>query len=187
MGHTCAMAVPRRSTRWVLGWLALAAAVAAAAAAGAPWAGAQDTDDGTPACRTSVPDVSRPPGGGSKLPSNGHLWAAISANGRIVARPRGTAGMPRLNKDGSITTKWLWLGRLSSKTRKRRLTLTGKRLDGEGEPFRVVRSGGWNGRHLYWPGYLTFSAPGCWKVAGTAGAGTRLMLVISVEPPPEDR
>jgi hypothetical protein len=159
----------------------------AAATVGA--AGAQESPEpATPDCRVSLPDRSRPPGEGFRIPGNGHLWAGVPADGRIVARPRGEPGMPRLRADGSVQTKMLWFGRLSSKTRKRKLTITGRRLDGDAKPIRIgPKPGGWNGEALYWPGYVTFPEPGCWKVAGTAGKGTRLVFVVSVEPPPDDR
>jgi hypothetical protein len=166
--------------------LAVAAAIAAVAQ---PWSGAQEADDPSaepPPCRVTIPNGSRPPGESSRAHGNGHLWAVIPKDGRIRARPRGSPGMPRLNADGSITDKLLWFGRLSSRTRKRRLTITARRIDAEADPVRKgPRRGSWNGRALYWPGYFTFPDPGCWKVAGTAGKGTRLAFVVSVEPPPE--
>lgn len=162
--------------------LAATAALAGGALAQTPGEGEQ----AAPACDLKVPKLSRPPGEGAKMPGNGHVWGWIPRDGRLVARPRDQQGLPRLNSDGSITTKVLWLVRLSERTRKRTLTVTGRQLDGEGE-FRVgPRRGGWNGEALYYPGYLTFSEPGCWKIAATAGRGTRLVAVISVEPPPEE-
>ncbi len=179
------MSVPWRSTRCALGFAGLASLVAAGG--GTVSVGAEDEGGSPPPCQVSVPDRSRPPGEGFKLPGNGHLWAAVPADGRVIARERGSPGLPKQYADGSIKTKVLWLGRLSSKTRKRRLTITGKRLDGDGEPFRIgPKRGSWNGEALYWPGYVTFSAPGCWKVAGTAGPGTRIVFVISVEAPPAE-
>jgi hypothetical protein len=163
------------------GVLALAAGAAAASAA---QEGGEPSAE-PPPCRATTQNGSRPPGGG-KAHGNGHLWAAIPVDGHVRARPRGEPGLPRLNKDGSITDKLLWFGRLSSRTRKRMLTITARRIDADAATIRKgPRRGGWNGRALYWPGYVTFPTAGCWKVAGTAGKGTRLAFVLSVEPPPE--
>ena len=164
--------------------LAIVASVTAVTAV----AGAQDPAEGeaAPECRVSVPKLSRPPGEGAKIPGNGHLWAGIQPDGRIVARPREHGGHPKQLRDGSIRDKILFFGRRSS--RKRNLTITGRRIDADARRIRIDRGrGSWNGQALYWPGYVTFPTPGCWKVAATIGKGTRLVMVLSVEPPPETR
>jgi hypothetical protein len=135
-------------------------------------------------CRVTIANGSKPPGESFEAHGNRRLWAVIPLDGRVVARPPGSAGLPRQNSDGSIVDKVLWLARRTSTTRSAELTITGSRLDGDAKPFRLNKGrGSWNGEALYWPGYLTFPEPGCWKVVGIVGQGTRLAFVLAVAPP----
>jgi hypothetical protein len=167
---------------------ALAAAAAVTAALAGPWSGGVEPRDAparAAACRVTIPNGSKPPGESFEAHGNGRLWAVIPPDGRIVARPRGSDGLPHQGSDGSIVDKVLWLGRRTSRTRSAKLKIAGTRLDADARTFRLNRGrGSWNGEALYWPGYMKFPAAGCWKVVGTLGKGTRLAFVLSVEPPP---
>jgi hypothetical protein len=93
--------------------------------------------------------------------------------------------MPQMRADGSVQDKVLYLGRRARGGRKLKLVIKGKRIDGEAQPFRIVRPGSTTSRYLYWPGYITYSTTGCWKVVASFGRGTRLAYIVRVDPPPE--
>jgi hypothetical protein len=115
---------------------------------------------------------------------NGELWTFGLV--RFVANPHGT-GMPEINADGSITNKYLWLGKRTSATPpldRIRLVISGRRLDGPGRFKKSGRGAGWNSKALYWPSYLTFPIAGCWQVTARVNKGPRLRFVVAVEAPP---
>ena len=136
------------------------------------------------ACPTGGQTPTRGPSVG-KVHGNGKLWAAIPPSGVVTARPPSEGRLPTMLPDGSVRDKVLHVGALPRDGKPRKLVIKGRRIDGEADPFRVVRSGGKTQRNLYWPGYLTYSAPGCWKVVASFGRGTRLAYILDVRPPAE--
>jgi hypothetical protein len=153
----------------IAGLVAVSAAVAAPAAAACPIEG-----------QTPV----RGPGAG-KIHGNGKLWAAIPRSGVVATRPASERRLPTMLADGSVQDKVLYLGKLPRDGKPRKLVIKGKRIDGEAEPFRVVRRGSKASRNLYWPGYVRYSTTGCWKVVASFGPGTRLAYIVRVDPPPD--
>ena len=138
-------------------------------------------------CPVTVPNGATPPGipsGTSSAHGNGRMWVYMNTDdARLVADPRGWPWGPKLYPDGSVASKFLWHARPLQ--RRARFTITARRLDGVAKPFRY-RSRRMRLRRgvQALPSGIRFSTPGCWKVVGRLGAGTRLAWVISVELPP---
>ena len=137
-------------------------------------------------CNVTVPNGDTPPGTSADSFSahgNDRMWVYMNTDdGRLVADPRGWPWGPKLYRDGSVASKFLWHAR--PLRRRARFTITARRLDGEAKPFhrRSRRLRLRRGVQAL-PSTIRFSTPGCWKVVGRLGAGTRLAWVVSVELP----
>jgi hypothetical protein len=118
----------------------------------------------------------RKPGLWTPLPPDGMLRISTS----VPPGPGATFG--RIYADGSLTTKFPWFG---SHLASNKLVINGKRLDAPAPRLhRVARNGlggsvaqGWP---HFWPGYLRFPTPGCWRV-GARSRHAHRTFTISVE------
>jgi hypothetical protein len=76
--------------------------------------------------------------------------------------------------DGGLGIKWAWI-----RIKEGRLSVGGRRLDGEAPPARAYISDGY--RNVgFQPIYLVFPTPGCWEITGSVG-GSTLTFVAHVE------
>ena len=137
------------------------------------------------ACPTGGQTRSSPPGSRWETHGNGRLWAVIPESGVVTAQPQSEQRMPQMKADGSVQDKVLFLGKRARAGKRRNLVIKGRRIDGDAEPFRIVRRGSSTARNLYWPGYITYTTTGCWKVVASFGRGTRLAFILSIQPPPD--
>ena len=76
---------------------------------------------------------------------------------------------------GTLRTKVLWVRPVGSE-----LTISARRLDGDAGPVDVSVPSGY--QWTYQASGLTFSAPGCWQITGTAG-GKTLQFVLNIANP----
>ena len=76
---------------------------------------------------------------------------------------------------GTLRTKVLWVRPVGSD-----LTIHARRLDGDAGPVSVTIPNGY--ATTFQASGLTFSAPGCWQVTGTAG-GKSLQFVVNLAKP----
>lgn len=94
-----------------------------------------------------------------------------SPDGKIVFEPGGPG---YVMKDGALSWKFGW-----GRKRPGRLTITGRRLDGDAPPMRASIPEGYGDIGLQVTA-LVFPMPGCWEVTGHLGSGS-LTFVILVE------
>jgi hypothetical protein len=136
------------------------------------------------ACDVTHPNGRTPPGEGPSDSAHGEhgLWTALPLDGilRITTRTPvadgETAGTIR--RDGSLSTKFPWWG---SKAASAKLTIRGRRLDGDARPLRLTIGPGAvaNSPH-FWPSRLRFATPGCWKVTAKSRRA-HLTFTVSVQ------
>jgi hypothetical protein len=133
-------------------------------------------------CPATIPNGQAPPGESSNPSDLGHggLWTLVPVDGKLVITmtrppPPGTV-LGRFHRDGSIGTKFPWWG---AESVGRHLRITGSRLDSHANPLRASVAPGLTRAPHFWASTITFPSQGCWKVTGTAGAGT-LTFVLQV-------
>jgi hypothetical protein len=102
---------------------------------------------------------------------NGKLWTAMWPHNVLIASGS------YIRPDGSVWMKWPWWRRV-----KGRLTVTGRRLDGEAPPLTAAIPSGYGDRGFQ-PSGITFPTEGCWEVTGAAGSArlTFVTLVLKAE------
>jgi hypothetical protein len=99
---------------------------------------------------------------------NGQLWVGgLGKDGVIVAGP------DFVESDGSIGIKFGWYRVATGQ-----LSITGRRLDGDGPPARASVPDGYGGTGFQSSG-VHFPTEGCWAVTGTVGP-TALTFVTFV-------
>jgi hypothetical protein len=109
------------------------------------------------------------PSSGAHYHGNGELWTELWPGGVIRARPED------VREDGSIEIKFPWWRAVRG-----RLTISGRRLDGQAEPLRAwIPDYGPTG---FQSTAVVFPTQGCWEVTGRAGDG-RLTFVVRVVAP----
>jgi len=118
------------------------------------------------ACHVTMPVAGRPPNDPNASPFVGDWYA----NADRTMWASGGGPVP-----GTLRTKVLWVRPVGSD-----LTIHARRLDGDAGPVSVTIPSGY--ATTFQPSGLTFSAPGCWQVTGTAG-GQSLQLVLSLPEP----
>jgi hypothetical protein len=101
-----------------------------------------------------VPEIR--PGSATWGFGNGPLWVGLWPNGRIRATK------DDVNRHGEIVMKIPW-----DRGVRRRLAVTGRRLDGDAPPLRAHFSD--YGLAGFQPTTLIFPTEGCWEVTGTVG------------------
>ena len=129
-------------------------------------------------CPVTVPNRMPPPSAArSALPpvppvfhGNGKVWVKLWPLGVIAARP------VVVTANGSIDIKLPWWRKVPG-----RLTITGKRLDGQAPRLRSNIPAGYGTTGFQATGVI-FPTQGCWKVIGRVGA-TRLVFVTLVVKP----
>ena len=104
---------------------------------------------------------------------NDALTAFPPATGKFIFQPGG-AGF--VDRDGALGIKFAWRRHQAG-----RLSVGGRRLDGEAAPARAyIYDYGDNG---FQPMYLVFPTPGCWEITGIVGdaVDAAVTFVIFVE------
>lgn len=158
--------------------IVILAVVLTVAATGWPSA-ATPSPTGAAGCPVTKPNASTPP---DERPSplfhgeNG-LWVPLEIDGTLEVPNVVYPDRVGLRADGSVTSKYPWWG---SRRAGRILTITGVQIGGSGRRLRAqVRRSRWRSPRL-WPGYVSYPAPGCWRVTGRAGHG-KLTFVVDVQ------
>lgn len=138
------------------------------------------------ACPATAPRAAQPPRDGGYSHRRPGLWTPLPPRGVLristsVPPPPGTAP-GRVHPDGSLSTKFPWFGSLLATER---LVITGRRIDGPARRLRQTGRSGPGGARArgwphFWPGYLRFPSPGCWRVSARSGRARRT-FTISVE------
>jgi hypothetical protein len=105
-------------------------------------------------------------GVGNRQLSTMGLWP----NGTVIFRPGGPGF---ITADGALGMKFAWQRGIVG-----RLTITGRRLDGDAPPLRSEVPAGY-GPSGFQATYIIFPTPGCWEVTGTVGDAS-LTFVTSV-------
>jgi hypothetical protein len=125
------------------------------------------TSQGT--CPLTLPNGQTMPGGreAGMNHGNGKLWTALWPHNVVIATP------DYIGRDGSVDMKWPWWW---SRT-KGKLTITGRRLDGDARPLSAYLPEGYD--EGFMPSGLSFPTEGCWEVTGTVGEA-RLTFVTLV-------
>jgi TonB family protein len=156
-----------RSARLLLAAI-VAASLGVPVAAGAlsSHRGSPDAGMAVTACPVTMPVAERPPNDPNASPFVGDWYA----NADRTMWASGGSPVP-----GTLRTKVLWVRPVGSD-----LKIDARRLDGDAGPVSVTIPGGY--ATTFQPSGLTFSAPGCWQVTGTAG-GRSLQFVVSLAAP----
>jgi hypothetical protein len=90
--------------------------------------------------------------------------------------PPGTT-FGKIYPDGSLSTKFAWWG---SRSAAAKLRIRGRRLDAPARRLRLTVGPGATARApQFWPTWLRFASPGCWRVTGSSGRA-RLTFTIAV-------
>ena len=124
-------------------------------------------------CPVTRPNGNLPPGetstSGSRYLGNGALWTELYPN---PFRPR----PEDVHADGSIVLKvpW-WRGVIG------RLTIAGRRLDGDAPPASAWIPTGY-GRTGFQSTAVTYPTPGCWEVTGRAGGANLTFISLILAP-----
>ena len=120
-------------------------------------------------CPLTLPNGRTPPGGNAAGMNhgNGKLWTAMWPHNVVIATP------DYIERDGSVGMKWPWWRGARGK-----LTIIGRRLDGEAPPLAAVIPSGY-GTSGFQPSGISFPTEGCWKVTGAAG-GAKLTFVTLI-------
>jgi hypothetical protein len=102
---------------------------------------------------------------------NGKLWTTMWPHNVLIAS--GSYIQP----DGSVWMKWPWWRSVRG-----RLTVTGRRLDGDAPPLTADIPFGYGNRGFQ-PSGLTFPTEGCWRITGAVGDArlTFVTLVLKAE------
>jgi hypothetical protein len=111
------------------------------------------------------------------------LWTPLPLDGVLrisdttPLEPDETFGT--LHRDGSLSTKFPWWG---STAAAKKLTIRGRRLDGDARPLRLTAGAGSNATNspYFWATRLRFAEPGCWKVSAKSGRA-RLTFIVAVQ------
>jgi hypothetical protein len=124
-------------------------------------------------CPVTRPNGAAPPGVGAQAGvnhGNTKLWTALWPGGVIRAEP------DYVDKDGSIHMKFGWWRGVSG-----RLSIQGRRLDGQAPPLRAEVSDGYGDRGFQASGVI-FPTEGCWEITGQVGTArlTFVNFVIKV-------
>jgi hypothetical protein len=130
-------------------------------------------------CHVSVPPASTTPGAsGGAASGSGGLWVGIPPDGVFTVAPDVQPNTHfGLQADGSVKEKLPWWG---SKKASRRLVITGRRLDQADAHLRTRVSQGSRaeGAPHFWPSYVWFAHPGCWRITARAGKARLRMTVL---------
>jgi hypothetical protein len=124
-------------------------------------------------CPVTRPNGAAPPRVGAQAGvnhGNTKLWTALWPGGVIRAEP------DYVDKDGSIHMKFGWWRGVSG-----RLSIQGRRLDGQAPPLRAEVSDGYGDRGFQASGVI-FPTEGCWEITGQVGTArlTFVNFVIKV-------
>jgi hypothetical protein len=129
---------------------------------------------GTPAQRSEICPLTLPnertPRGRSNAGmnhGNGKLWTTMWPHNVLIASG------DYIQPDGSVWMKWPWWRSVHG-----RLTVTGRRLDGDAPPLTAAVPSGYGNRGFQ-PSGITFPTEGCWRVTGAVGSA-RLTFVTLV-------
>jgi hypothetical protein len=119
-------------------------------------------------CHPVEPVKEAPPNAPSKEPLVGGPWYANEDRSLWAAWP------PLVSGNAANIVLWM-------KPPGQAIDVTGRRIDGEGRPFKV-RSRAAYLEQGFEPGRLYFSAPGCWEVTATSD-GKEWTFVVEVQAP----
>lgn len=116
-------------------------------------------------CPVTLPGRDSPPGAPSpREPSyhgNDELWTVLWPKGEIIFEPGGPGF---ILPDGSLGMKWPFVPLVPGE-----LAVEGQRLDGAAPPLQAEIGEGFTEQGHFFPTYLIFPTPGCWKVTGRIG------------------
>jgi hypothetical protein len=109
------------------------------------------------------------------------LWTLLPLDGvlRITTTSPAPAGETggQIHPDGSLSTKFPWWG---SRSAAAKLTVRGRRLDGQARRLRLAVGPGATARSPhFWPTMPRFAKAGCWRVTARSGRA-RLTFTIFV-------
>lgn len=126
-------------------------------------------------CPVTVPNGKVPPFEDAPTPDvlgndEGTLWAGLWPDGKVVFTPDGPGG---IEWDGALGMKFYWWRQPGGA----KLTLQGRRLDGDAPPMRAEIPDGYSG--AFQATGLIFPKTGCWEVTGRVN-DTHLTFVTEV-------